>query len=75
MPQNIIFFDDEEDKKVKDFAEKINLSKAETLRKIIKYFDYEKQELRIAEEVKNSKNPKEKQTNLNEVKENDCKIQ
>lgn len=39
MPQGIVFLDDYEDNKVKKIAKKIKLSKAETIRKIIRVCD------------------------------------
>jgi len=42
MPQAIIFTDKEEDDKVMDFSKKWNLSKAETIKKIIREFEEEK---------------------------------
>lgn len=38
MPQSILFLDDKEDKKLKSFAEKWELSKAEAMRKLIREF-------------------------------------
>ena len=39
MPQNIVFFDNVEDEKVKALAKKWELSKAESIRKIIREFE------------------------------------
>lgn len=38
MPQTIVFLDEKEDKKIKKLAAKIKLSKAETIRKVIREF-------------------------------------
>ena len=39
MPQAIIFTDEEEDNKVKLFSKKWEISKAETIKRIIKLFE------------------------------------
>jgi len=39
MPQSIIFLDDEENKKIIEFSIEWKLSKAETIKKIIKLFE------------------------------------
>jgi len=38
MPQALVYFDKEEDEKIKEYSLKWNLSKAETIKKIIMEF-------------------------------------
>jgi hypothetical protein len=42
MPQTITFLDDKEDVKIKQLAQKWSLSKAETIRKLVREFKEEK---------------------------------
>lgn len=42
MPQQIVFTDEKEDEIVKNFSDKWELSKAETIKKIIKEFKEDK---------------------------------
>jgi len=42
MPQAIVYTDEEEDKKVENFSKKWNLSKAETIKKMIREFGEKK---------------------------------